>query len=95
MSLRLIVADKFILFCFLVGITSFDRLGHGSFLKFITENKSLLRLLEFGTATSVDILGAKVTKEELIHFIIQCGNGRKKVRFVTGFHCCSLLVFFS
>ena len=61
------------------GITSFDRLGHGSFLKFITENKSMQRLLEFGTATSSDVLETKVSKEELIHFVIQCGKNRKKV----------------
>ena len=61
------------------GLTSFDQLGHGSFLAFITENKNLYRLLEFGTATSADVLGAKVSKEELIHFVIQCGSGKKKV----------------
>lgn len=36
-------------------------------------------MLEFGTATSADVIGSKVTKEELIHFVIQCGGGRKKV----------------
>ena len=64
---------------FNLGATSFDRLGHGSFLKFVTENKNLNRMLEFGTATSADVIGTKVTKEELIHFVIQCGGGRKKV----------------
>lgn len=37
-------------------------------------------MLEFGTATSADVIGTKVTKEELIHFVIQCGGGRKKVQ---------------
>ena len=75
-----IISDYLILnFCNL-GATSFDRLGHGSFLKFVTENKNLNRMLEFGTATSADVIGTKVTKEELIHFVIQCGGGRKKVQ---------------
>ena len=66
-------------FSVVVGASSFDKLGHGSFLNFITGNKNLYRMLEFGTATTADVIGSKVTKEELVHFVIQCGGGRKKV----------------
>lgn len=62
--------------------TVFEHLGHDSFLKFITTNESLEDVLEFGFSTSsLEMLGSKVAKEELISFVHQCGSGRSAVSF--------------